>query len=487
MTIFLTIIIFIAGLCTVICIHELGHLLTAKWFNVYCEEFSIGFGPNLIHINPKDKKTKKPMWETSINIRCIPLGGYVAMIGDDEDDDLNNEDPDRKPIPKERTFNAVNHGKQAIIMIAGILMNVVLSYVLFFCANFFCKTQDAYTNKVNIAQHYSYSYGSNKLENLDTAFYSLGVRSNDEVVDFSISIGEQGLKFVDGTGYTLTDAQVDHLKNDIGVELNLNNHLSKEQINYSSLSESLTNVLFKRNSLTGYEYYDRDGNKINLSNKNNNEKIVFYLPKDTSATMTLSIKYLTFESDYTVEKESEQTFNALEITSSNEGSNPYYFFPSMGVKPYMTYSSFKTPSGSKIEGDDHMSWKSFRDSLAKSFVDQGSGVSNVFKAIGSLFTPSGWQNVGGIISIFTTTEQAVELGAYYVLWVWGMISINLAVMNLIPIPGLDGWQLLLCIIESITRKKVSKKFKTIASIIGFSFVGVLAILLIILDIVRLFI
>lgn len=487
MKIFLTIIIFIAGLCTVICIHELGHLLTAKWFKVYCEEFSIGFGPKLIHINPKDKKTKKPMWETSINIRCIPLGGYVAMVGDEEDDDLNNQDPDRKPIPKERTFNAVNHGKQAIIMIAGILMNVILSYFLFFSANFFCKTQDAYTNKVNIYEHYSYTYGDNKLENLETAFHTLGVQSNDEIIDFTINIGEQGLKFVDGTGYTLTDEQVNHLKNDIGVELNLTNHLTGDNINYSSLSESLTNVLFKRSSLTGYEYYDRDGNKINLSNKNNNEKIVFYLPKDSSATMTISVKYLTYESNYQTQKESEHIFQALEITSSNENSAAYYFFPSMGLKPYMTYSSFKTPSGNKIEGDDHMSWKSFRDSIAKSFIDQGNGVSNVVMAIGSLFTPSGWQNVGGIISIFTTTEQAVELGAYYVLWVWGMISINLAVMNLIPIPGLDGWQLMLCIIESITKKKVSRKFKTIASIIGFSIVGILAIALIILDIVRLII
>ena len=73
MQIFISIIVFVLGLCFVICLHELGHLSMAKLFKVYCEEYSIGFGPKIVSINPKDKTTGKPLWETTVNIRCIPL------------------------------------------------------------------------------------------------------------------------------------------------------------------------------------------------------------------------------------------------------------------------------------------------------------------------------------------------------------------------------------------------------------------------------
>ena len=70
----LSIVLFIFSLGVLIVIHELGHFSMAKLFNVYCQEFSIGFGPALLH---KRKKGK----ETSFSIRAVPLGGYVSKIG----------------------------------------------------------------------------------------------------------------------------------------------------------------------------------------------------------------------------------------------------------------------------------------------------------------------------------------------------------------------------------------------------------------------
>ena len=149
MQIFISIIVFVLGLCFVICLHELGHISMAKLFKVYCEEYSIGFGPKIVSINPKDKTTGKPLWETTVNIRCIPLGGYVAMVG--ESDDAALTEAGIPPVPKERTFSGVNHGKQAIIMIAGIVMNVILSFFLCFIADAFCPQQDVYTNRITVA------------------------------------------------------------------------------------------------------------------------------------------------------------------------------------------------------------------------------------------------------------------------------------------------------------------------------------------------
>ena len=70
----LSIIIFIVLISIIVAWHELGHLLTAKKFNVYCYEYAIGFGP-VIYKNKKH--------ETYFALRAIPLGGFVKMAGEE--------------------------------------------------------------------------------------------------------------------------------------------------------------------------------------------------------------------------------------------------------------------------------------------------------------------------------------------------------------------------------------------------------------------
>lgn len=65
---------FVLVLGIIVFIHELGHLLAAKAFGVYCKEFAIGMGPTIF-------KLKKPHWETTYSIRLLPLGGFVSMAG----------------------------------------------------------------------------------------------------------------------------------------------------------------------------------------------------------------------------------------------------------------------------------------------------------------------------------------------------------------------------------------------------------------------
>ena len=71
----LNFIVFILSLALLVVIHEFGHFITAKMFNVYVSEFSIGFGPALF-------TKKKENQETRFSIRAIPLGGYCAIVGE---------------------------------------------------------------------------------------------------------------------------------------------------------------------------------------------------------------------------------------------------------------------------------------------------------------------------------------------------------------------------------------------------------------------
>jgi regulator of sigma E protease len=75
MQVFLNILIMLVILAVLISIHEAGHLSMAKLFKVYCFEYSIGFGPKLLHVKRKNG-------ETYFSIRALPFGGYCSMYGE---------------------------------------------------------------------------------------------------------------------------------------------------------------------------------------------------------------------------------------------------------------------------------------------------------------------------------------------------------------------------------------------------------------------
>ena len=135
----IAIILFIVAFSALIIIHELGHLSMAKLFNVYCKEYSIGFGPKIF-----SKKRKNG--ETTFSLRAIPLGGYVAMYGEGSE-----EDPDFKDIPPERSIEGIKKWKKAIILSAGVILNAILAFILIFISNFAFKTI-FYTRQVNVAE-----------------------------------------------------------------------------------------------------------------------------------------------------------------------------------------------------------------------------------------------------------------------------------------------------------------------------------------------
>lgn len=113
-----TIILFVFMLSLITIVHELGHLLVAKAFGVYCKEFSLGMGPKLF-----SKKYK----ETEYSVRAFLIGGYVSMVGEQEDDPTIEE----LNIPKERTLKGIAKWKQTLVMFAGIFMNFILAWLIY--------------------------------------------------------------------------------------------------------------------------------------------------------------------------------------------------------------------------------------------------------------------------------------------------------------------------------------------------------------------
>ena len=157
------ILIFIIILSTIVIIHELGHLIAAKKFNVYCHEFSIGMGPTLF-------KYKKETSETTYAVRAFPLGGFVAMAGEEGND---------YDVPFERTINGIKPWQQIIVMAAGAFMNLVLALVVFVGIVMYQGSVSVPSDPVIGAV----------MENSPAA--TVGIQANDEIVKMILPDGTE--------------------------------------------------------------------------------------------------------------------------------------------------------------------------------------------------------------------------------------------------------------------------------------------------------
>ena len=113
----MTLVYFILMLGIIVFIHELGHFIWAKKSGVYCYEFSLGFGPKLFSFKRKND-------ETLHCLRLIPVGGYVAMAGEEVDDD--------KSVPKDKKMYNKPWYKKLVIVLAGVTNNFILGFVVLF-------------------------------------------------------------------------------------------------------------------------------------------------------------------------------------------------------------------------------------------------------------------------------------------------------------------------------------------------------------------
>lgn len=131
----------------VVMIHEFGHFAVAKICGIKVNEFSIGMGPKIFG---------KKKGDTEYNLRALPIGGFVAMEGEDEGENVS-----------EGSFNSVPVQSRILVVIAGAVMNMILGFAVLL---FLVSGEDAITSR-KVKGFY---------ENAKT--YETGLRENDEIV-----------------------------------------------------------------------------------------------------------------------------------------------------------------------------------------------------------------------------------------------------------------------------------------------------------------
>jgi len=110
----MTILIFILVLVALIVVHEFGHFLVAKWSGMRVDEFGLGYPP---------KAWGKKIGETEYTLNWLPFGGFVKIFGEDADETKGS-------VPAPRSFGSKPRILQALVLVAGIAMNLLFAYLL---------------------------------------------------------------------------------------------------------------------------------------------------------------------------------------------------------------------------------------------------------------------------------------------------------------------------------------------------------------------
>ncbi|MDD4734165.1 MAG: RIP metalloprotease RseP [Bacilli bacterium] len=185
--------LFILILGITIFIHELGHFIFAKRAGIYIYEFSLGMGPRIFKFNRKND-------ETDYTIRLFPIGGFVQMAGEEVEID--------EKIPKESRLQSKTWLQKFLTIIAGVVFNFVLGFVLLFV---FALIAGSVTNKTyigEIKEGYPAHETNLKPGDLITKFNGDEIKNQDLfLLDFTVANGETislEVKHKDGSYETVT-------------------------------------------------------------------------------------------------------------------------------------------------------------------------------------------------------------------------------------------------------------------------------------------
>ncbi len=362
MQIIINIIVFILILTTIIVVHEFGHFIAAKFYGVYCGSFSIGMGPKIF-----SKKGK----ETEFQIRALPIGGFVTMAGEADQED--NEE--FKDVPLERTLKGKKTYQKLVIFLAGVFMNFVLAILVLFLVNLSVGTTPV--NKVEVGT----------------------IAKNSAAETYGLEVGD--------------------------VITSIENKTSKKHYLISS--------------------FDDLGNSL------------------TKEAMGVSSDSTTI--DVTVNRDGQSQIVEMKV-------------------------SYNTQSEKYILGITQATRKmTFTESIRSTFTTIGAMSIAIVTALKSLITSfsSTVTQMSGPIGIYSVTAQVTESGQIANLfYLMCLLSVNIGIFNLLPIPGLDGAQALIALIEGIVHKELPENIKLGLQLAGLALVLLLMVIITYQDILRLF-
>ena len=407
------------SLSLLVAIHEFGHYIVARIFKIRVEKFYIFFDPwfSLFKWNKG---------ETEYGIGWVPLGGYVKIAGMiDESMDLEQMKAPVQPYE----FRAKPAWQRLMVMLAGVTMNVLLAMLI-------------YTG-------IRYVYGESYLRNEDAkwgytfseAGERLGFRDGDKVISVEGEV-------LDG----VNDLRNKLLLTESGREVVVNR--GGEQISINISFDDLLQMRRNRDYETLYELrfpfiIDSVASESALAAglKSGDEIVAFNGVEGVDAVQIVTELLPQIKGDTVALKVNRAGSEVeLRVPVNAEGKMGVVFRGDL-IKPHTReYGFFEAiPAGIKMAGQT---------------------IANYWEQLKLIFTPKTkmYEELGGFIAIGNIFPSEFDWLHFWTMTAF--LSIMLAVLNVMPIPGLDGGHALFTLWEMITGRKPSEKFLEIMQYIG---------------------
>lgn len=454
----MSIIIMLLLLSILILVHEAGHFLAARFFKIKVEKF--GFG---LPVGPVLYETK---WgDTKVLVHAFLLGGYVAFPDDEKDCGLDKDSPERfsnKPIYQ-----------RAIVVSAGVMANVVCAFAFVFLTA--ALWGHIPSNKYEI---YVNDIIAPKEKNVPNNIWQSGIQKKDRIIK------------INGTQVNTTYALISFIqmsKTDDGKvaqELVTKNYLKLKALNPALIKDEIipTDI--------AVELPERQfENPVNID-----KKVLKGMKKqkDNQVSLSSAQKKLRDElkNKYVFISNGKYTLNDLAYAIS-DNSHPLYITvlrkdEEIALKPVV--ANKKGLIGIKLEAKEILIPTKTPIEVVK--VGTKYLCDNTYMLLYGLYQiftgQIDWKDLHGIVAITKVGGDIIQnSGIFSGLLLTAIISMDLAIVNFLPIPALDGGHLLFLLIEKVRRKPLDEEVIERIGNIGFNFLIFLMVLIIFNDIIGL--
>ena len=447
MDIISTTFIFILTVSIIVTFHEFGHYIAARLCGVKVLEFSVGFGKRLFGKRfGKDK--------TDYKVSALPLGGYVRMLDEREGNVID--------VEKERAFNNQSLLKRTFIVFAGPLFNFILA--IFFYFLIFSGGYTGFKPEVGVI-----ASGSIAQE--------IGFEEGDRIN--SVNLNEVRT----WSEVTLQIMKVASEKNDIYFEVKRNGKfINLKKISYELINFENKNILenigiynFVSKSLeVGYVEDNSPASKagisvgdkflsINGAEVNNWFEIVNIIKKSPNKELKISV----------LRNDNKEIMYARPTIYNNESGK----IGRLGVRPLVDENEV---SKNKIQ-IKHSFYESLKLSVVKTYDFTILTVNFISKLV---MGEASFKNISGPVGIAGYAADSFNNGYTSFLGLLAMLSISIGILNLLPIPMLDGGHLMYYLVEFIIRRPVPESIQLIFQQLGMTFLIFLSFFALYNDILR---
>jgi regulator of sigma E protease len=416
---------FLLSLSLLIVLHELGHYIPAKIFKTRVEKFYLFF-------DVKYSLLKKKIGETEYGIGWLPLGGYVKISGM-IDESMDTEAMALPPQPWE--FRSKPAWQRLIIMLGGVTVNFILAFIIY----------------IGMA----WGYGDTYIANADLKDGLL--IENQAMINSGFKTGDKIIS-VDGTKILKFD-------NDINIKVILGDEILIERNGNQQTIKMPIDII---DQLSTYEKSPIVGIRMpfvigSVIEESTNAELI---SKDIVIALNGTPTRYFDEAKIILENNKGKTIPAtvlrnqketqIQVTINDDGK--------LGVQlGGLSLASMDKLGYYKVSKEEF----GFLESIPVGIIKGKNQVVGYGKQLKMIFSPStgAYKQVGGFKAIFDVFPSTWSWETFWT--ITALLSIMLGVMNLLPIPALDGGHVMFLLYEIISGKKPSDKFLEKAQVVGF--------------------